>query len=104
MSNCYKVLHALRMAEATDVSFACQHGGGEAGYENGLKRAQGIRRLLDAELKCGHVTCSVAYVEHMTLAEQVKLYSQAQILVMTHGASIGNIIFMSPVSNWSPTP
>ena len=42
--------------------------------------------------------CSVGYVEHMTLAEQVKLYSQAQVLVMTHGASIGNIIFMSPVS------
>lgn len=41
--------------------------------------------------------CRVVNVEKMSLAEQVELYSSAQILVMTHGASIANILFMSPV-------
>lgn len=45
----------------------------------------------------------VATVEKMSLAEQIKLYSEAQILIMTHGASIANIIFMSPVSAATPT-
>lgn len=49
--------------------------------------------------------CRVVNVEKMSLAEQVKLYRDAQILVMTHGASIANIMFMSPgsvvvVYNW----
>ena len=40
----------------------------------------------------------MAVTEHNSLAEQVKLFSDAQILVMTHSAAIGNVMFMSPVS------
>lgn len=35
----------------------------------------------------------------MTFKKQVALFAESQVILMTHGAALGNALFMSPVSS-----
>ena len=43
------------------------------------------------------VCCRVVLAEHLSLKEQVQIVSQSDIVIMNHGAAMGNIMFMAPV-------
>lgn len=42
--------------------------------------------------------CRVAQLERLTFKQQLSIFAESQIIVMTHGAALGNVMFMSPVS------
>ncbi|DBA92084.1 TPA: hypothetical protein ACH3X1_015814 [Trebouxia sp. C0004] len=49
--------------------------------------------------------CSVAQLEDLTFKQQMAVYAESQVVIMTHGAALGNVLFMSPGSvalfyNW----
>lgn len=48
------------------------------------------------------VWCRVVLAEHLLLKEQVQIVSQSDIVIMNHGAAMGNIMFMAPVSAQHP--
>ena len=42
--------------------------------------------------------CRVIYMEPLTFKEQIKVYASSQVLLMTHGAALVNILFMPEVN------
>ena len=42
-------------------------------------------------------SCRVVLAEGLSLRKQVQLVSQSHIVIMNHGAAMGNIMFMAPV-------
>ena len=43
--------------------------------------------------------CRVAQLERLSFKQQAALFAQSQVVIMTHGAALGNVLFMSPVSS-----
>ena len=41
--------------------------------------------------------CRVVYMEPLSFKEQIKVYASSQVLIMTHGAALVNILFMPEV-------
>ena len=41
----------------------------------------------------------VAQLEELTFKQQMAIYAESQIVIMTHGAALGNVLFMSSVSH-----
>ena len=46
------------------------------------------------------IVCRVAQLEDLTFKEQMAVYAESQVVIMTHGAALGNVLFMSPVSHF----
>ncbi len=46
--------------------------------------------------------CRVAQLEDLTFKQQMAVYAESQVVIMTHGAALGNVLFMSPVSQPPP--
>ncbi len=44
--------------------------------------------------------CRVAQLEDLTFKQQMAVYAESQVIIMTHGAALGNVLFMSPVSHF----
>ena len=42
--------------------------------------------------------CRVAQLERLTFKQQLAIFAESQVIVMTHGAALGSVMFMSPVS------
>ena len=45
-----------------------------------------------------HYDCRVVYMEPLHFKEQIKVFASSQVLLMTHGAALVNILFMPEVS------
>jgi len=45
------------------------------------------------------IVCRVAQLEDLTFKQQMAVYAESQVVIMTHGAALGNVLFMSPVSS-----
>jgi len=43
------------------------------------------------------VVCRIVYMEPLPFKEQIKVYASSQVLLMTHGAALVNIMFMPKV-------
>ena len=43
--------------------------------------------------------CRIVLAEQLSLKTQAQVVSESDILIMNHGAAMGNIIFMAPVGN-----
>lgn len=41
--------------------------------------------------------CRVAQLERLAFKQQLSIFAESQVIVMTHGAAVGNVMFMSPV-------
>ena len=46
------------------------------------------------------IVCRVAQLEDLTFKEQMAVYAESQVVIMTHGAALGNVLFMSSVSHF----
>ena len=46
--------------------------------------------------------CRVISAEQQSLKQQAQMMSEADVVIMTHGAAMGNIMFMAPVSSIPP--
>ena len=42
--------------------------------------------------------CRVAQLEHLTFKQQMAIFAESQVIVMTHGAALGSVMFMSLVT------
>ena len=51
-------------------------------------------------ISIGWLLCRVVSAEEKSLKSQAQMMSEADIVVMTHGAAMGNIMFMAPVSEF----
>ncbi len=43
------------------------------------------------------MVCRIVYMEPLPFKEQIKVYASSQVLLMTHGAALVNIMFMPKV-------
>ncbi len=45
------------------------------------------------------IVSRVAQLEDLTFKQQMAVYAESQVVIMTHGAALSNVLFMSPVSS-----
>lgn len=60
---------------------------------------QVANRCSSLDLTC---SCRVVYMEPLTLQQQIETYASSQVLLMTHGAALVNILFMPEVQHSCP--
>ncbi|KAA6423379.1 MAG: hypothetical protein FRX49_06831 [Trebouxia sp. A1-2] len=73
---------------------------------NAMEQCLGAGALrLEQSLFEIHAQSRVAQLEDLTFKQQMVVYAESQVVIMTHGAALGNVLFMSPGSvalfyNW----
>jgi len=103
MFHCREIIHfetPRHSIESTDFVLRClgARGGEEGGNKRVfLSRSRGARRTIEnlpeIEEVCRRWGFEVVETEHMSLAEQIKLFSQVRYLIAIHGAGLANIMF-----------
>ncbi len=103
MFHCREIIHfetPRHSVESTDFVLGCL--GARGGEDRGnkrlfLSRGRGARRTIEnlpeIEEVCRRRGFEVVETEHMSLAEQIELFSQVRYLVAIHGAGLANIMF-----------
>jgi hypothetical protein len=103
MFHCREVIHfetPRHSTESIDFVLRClgvRGGEGRGNKRLFLSRSRGARRTIgnlpEIEEVCRRRGFEVVETEHMSLAEQIDLFSQVRYLVAIHGAGLANVMF-----------